>query len=94
MRRANALVGRWMTDAGLAVREDTVGNLIGRWPAQDPRAPTFVVGSHLDTVRDAGRYDGPLGVLLGIAAVEELRRREVRLPFALEIVGFSERRAP
>jgi allantoate deiminase len=90
MRLANSLVGGWMKDAGLVVREDTVGNLIGRWPAEDPDAPTFVVGSHLDTVRDAGRFDGPLGVLLGIAAVEELRRLKVRLPFALEVVGFSE----
>lgn len=90
MRRANALVGSWMAEAGLAVREDAVGNLIGRWAAADPDAKTFLLGSHLDTVINAGRFDGPLGVLVGIAAVEELRRRGRALPFHLEILGFSE----
>ena len=90
MRKANALVGAWMAEAGLAVREDAVGNLIGRWAAANPGAKTFLLGSHLDTVRDAGRFDGPLGVLVALAAVEELRARRVRLPFHLEIVGFSE----
>ncbi len=90
MRRANSQVGDWMRKAGLVVRQDAVGNLIGRLAAASPKAPTFVVGSHLDTVLDAGRFDGPLGVLLGIAAVEVLRRRRIELPYSLEVVGFSE----
>lgn len=90
MRRANALVGGWMGDAGLAVREDGAGNLIGRLEAGRPGARTLLLGSHLDTVRDAGRFDGALGVLLPIAAAEVLRARRVALPYSLEVVGFSE----
>jgi allantoate deiminase len=90
MKRANALVGGWMKEAGLKVRVDTVGNLIGRLEAADKGAKTLLLGSHLDTVRDAGRYDGPLGVLLPIVALAELKRRGVKLPFAVEVLGFSE----
>ncbi len=90
MRRANALVDEWMTAAGLAVREDTVGNLIGRREGPNAKSPTLLLGSHLDTVRNAGRYDGALGVLLPIVALGELKRRGVALPFAVEVLGFSE----
>lgn len=90
MRRANARVGEWMRAAGLAVREDAVGNLIGRMEGPHARTGTLVLGSHLDTVRDAGRFDGPLGVLLPVVALAELRRRRVTLPFAVEVLGFSE----
>ena len=90
MRRANQLVGTWMRDAGLQVREDAAFNLLGVLPCKNPRAKTFLLGSHLDTVRDAGKYDGPLGVLAAIAAVKILRERGVKLPFNLEIVGFSD----
>ena len=79
-----------MREAGLAVREDALGNLIGRLEASRPGAKTLVLGSHLDTVSDAGRFDGALGVLLPIVALRHLRREGVRLPFALEVVGFSE----
>jgi allantoate deiminase len=88
MREANDLVGGWMRDAGLAVREDAVGNLIGRREAPEPGARALVLGSHLDTVVDAGRYDGPLGVIGGIAVAERLAGRD--LPFALEVVGFAD----
>lgn len=91
MRRANALVSEWMRGAGLTTREDSSGNLIGRLESpQHPRAPTLLLGSHLDTVRDAGRFDGALGVLLPIVALSELRRRKLALPFAVEVLGFSE----
>ncbi len=93
MRRANELVGGWMREAGLAVREDGAGNLIGRLesrPAGRRGTRTLLMGSHLDTVRDAGRFDGALGVLLPIAALAELRRRGVELPFGVEVVGFAE----
>jgi allantoate deiminase len=90
MRRANAQVTQWMRGAGLAVREDSVGNLIGRSEAKTPGAKTLLLGSHLDTVRDAGKFDGALGVLLPIVAVGELKRRGVVLPFAVEVLGFSE----
>ena len=85
MREANDLVGGWMRDAGLAVREDAAGNLIGR---RDGPGKTLVLGSHLDTVVDAGRYDGPLGVLAALAVLERLWDRA--LPFAVELIGFAD----
>jgi allantoate deiminase len=88
MKRANQLVGSWMRQAGMTVREDAAFNLIGRWPAAKRSAKTLVIGSHLDTVRNAGKYDGPLGVLLGIAVAQRLRG--LHLPFHLEVVGFSD----
>lgn len=90
MRRANRQVGKWMREAGLTVRKDSVGNLIGRLPSRNPKAKTLLLGSHLDTVRDAGKFDGALGVLLPIVALAELRRRKVKLPFHVEVLGFSE----
>jgi allantoate deiminase len=94
MRRANKRVAGWMRGAGLSVREDAVGNVFGRLePGVATRlrpTKTLVLGSHLDTVRDAGRFDGALGVLLPLVALRELRRRKVELPFAIEVVGFSE----
>jgi len=90
MRRANKLVGSWMRDAGLQVREDAAFNLLGRWNSTQRGAKTFLLGSHLDTVRDAGKYDGPPGVLAAIAAVQLLHERGVKLPFNLEVVGFSD----
>ncbi len=90
MRRTNRLVGDCMKAAGLKVREDSVGNLIGRYEAADPKAKTLLLGSHLDTVRDAGKFDGPLGVLLPIVALADLKRGGVELPFHVEVIGFSE----
>jgi len=88
MKRANRLVGSWMRAAGMSVCEDEAFNLIGRVPSAKRGAKTLIIGSHLDTVRNAGKYDGPLGVLLGLAVVERLRGE--RLPFHLEVVGFSD----
>jgi len=88
MREANALVGSWMCEAGLTVREDAAFNLIGRQVSKRRGAKTVLIGSHLDTVRNAGKYDGPLGVLLGVALAARLR--DVALPFHLEVVGFSD----
>ena len=90
MRRANQLVGAWMREAGLQVHEDAAFNLIGRLPGTNRGAKTFLLGSHLDTVRDAGKYDGPLGVLTAIATVQLLRERDVTLPLHLEVAGFSD----
>jgi allantoate deiminase len=90
MRRANALVGSWMLEAGLRVHEDAVGNLIGRLPGPSRASPTLLLGSHLDTVRDAGRFDGAFGVVLPILALAELRRRGITLPFSVEVLGFSD----
>jgi allantoate deiminase len=85
MREAYVLVGGWMRDAGLTVSEDAAGNLIGR---RDGPGRTLVLGSHLDTVVDAGRYDGPLGVVSAIAVLERLWDRA--LPYAVEVIAFAD----
>ena len=90
MARANELVGRWMAEAGMAVRVDGALNLVGSLPGSDPGAGTLLLGSHLDTVRDAGAFDGPLGVIAAIECVERLRAQEVSLPFAVDVIGFSD----
>jgi allantoate deiminase len=87
--RANQMVGGWMREAGLATTEDQVGNLLGRSPAASG-GTIFLLGSHLDSVRNAGRFDGPLGVLLAIEAVEVLRSAGVELPFSIGVAGFSD----
>ena len=84
---AHALVGGWMRAAGLQVWTDAIGNLRGVSEAASD-APRLVIGSHLDTVMNAGAFDGPLGVVLGIELVEGMQREA--LPFAIEVVGFSE----
>jgi allantoate deiminase len=90
MARANALVGRWMAEAGMAVRVDAAGNLVGHLPGSDPDVGTLLLGSPLDTVRDAGAFDGPLGVLAAIECVARLRAEEVGLPFSVDVLGFSD----
>jgi allantoate deiminase len=90
MARANAIVGSWMREAGMTVRLDAAGNLVGRRPGGDPEAGTLLLGSHLDTVRDAGAFDGPLGVMVAIGLVQRLREERVVLPFALDVLGFSD----
>lgn len=88
MKEADAALSSWMAELGMEVRIDGIGNLIGHYAAQTPNAPKLLIGSHIDTVRDAGKYDGPLGVMLGLALVKALEGR--RLPFALEVIAFSE----
>ncbi|MCU1570689.1 MAG: allantoate amidohydrolase [Naasia sp.] len=87
---ANALAADWMREAGLAPWQDQAGNVCGRLEGASPGLPALVLGSHLDTVPDAGRYDGMLGVLLAIEVAERVRRSGTSLPFALEIVGFAD----
>jgi allantoate deiminase len=88
MRRANELIAGWMRSAGMSVRQDTVGNVIGRHRGDGGRV--LLLGSHLDTVRDAGRYDGPLGVLVALAVVERLARDHTQLPFTIEVIAFAD----
>jgi hydantoinase/carbamoylase family amidase len=80
----------WMQAAGMAVAIDPVANVVGRYAAADPDAKTLIVGSHYDTVRDAGKYDGRLGILAALVVVEHLERAGVRLPYHLELIAFSE----
>src|SRR5882672_6698657 len=73
MRRCNETVAEWMRSAGMSVRMDAVGNLRGLLPAGDGSTRRFVIASHLDTVPNAGAFDGVLGVMLGLAVVEAIR---------------------
>jgi allantoate deiminase len=88
MREVHRLLRQWMEAAGMAVRVDAAGNLRGVYPAAADMAPRLLLGSHVDTVPDAGAFDGILGVVLSIALVEALGRR--RLPFSIEVAAFSE----
>jgi allantoate deiminase len=87
MKEVHALIGNWLTAAGCEVRIDAVGNLRAMRNAKQKGA-TFVIASHLDTVPDAGAFDGILGVVLGVALLENLAGRA--LPYAIELIGFSE----
>jgi allantoate deiminase len=90
MRQANEAVAGWMREAGISVQQDAIGNLIGRYEARSAAAKTLLLASHLDTVRDAGKYDGPLGVMIALACVRRLHQRQERLPFAIEVIGFAD----
>ena len=80
----------WMRNAGLETKTDAIGNLRGRWPAKDPHAKTLVIASHLDTVVNAGRWDGPLGVLTGLEILETIARQNRELPFHLDLIAFCD----
>ena len=89
--RAAALqIAAWMREAGMAVRTDGVGNVIGRYEAAAPGAKAIVSGSHYDSVRNGGKYDGVLGILVPIACVARLQRCGHRLPLAIEVVAFAD----
>ncbi len=80
----------WMREAGMEPRVDAAGSLVARWEGATANAPALVFGSHVDSVRDAGVYDGMLGVLLGLAVVETVRAAGRQFPFAIEVVGFGD----
>lgn len=90
LREAADLILNWMREAGMSARLDAIGNVCGRYEGERPGAPCLMLGSHYDTVRDAGKWDGPLGVITAIACVADLNRRGKRLPFAIEVVGFAD----
>lgn len=83
-------IAAWMRDAGMVVRRDASGNVIGRYEGTCPDVPLLMTGSHFDTVRDGGCYDGPLGILLPISCVAQWSRQGKRFPFAVEVVAFCE----
>ena len=93
MQRANQLVAGWMIQAGMSTRQDAIGNLIGHYAAErgsQTGQKLLLLGSHLDTVRNAGKFDGPLGVLTAIACVQQLHEKKLRLPFAVEVAAFGD----
>jgi allantoate deiminase len=88
MHDVHALLRKWMEAAGMTVHVDAIGNIRGLFQSHTPHSRRLVIGSHLDTVPNAGAFDGILGVVLGISLVEQLRTH--RLPFSIELIGFSE----
>ena len=80
----------WMEEAGMTARMDAVGNVVGRYEGATPDARALLLGSHIDTVRNAGKHDGNLGVVAAIQAVAELRAQGLRLPFAIEVLAFGD----
>ncbi|MBI4784249.1 MAG: Zn-dependent hydrolase [Oscillatoriophycideae cyanobacterium NC_groundwater_1537_Pr4_S-0.65um_50_18] len=88
--QARYLVQQWMVEAGMTVRTDAAGNLIGRYEGQIEEAPALATGSHIDTVPSGGKYDGVLGVLAGIEVVRSLRESKMRLKHPLEVIVFTD----
>jgi allantoate deiminase len=89
-RRAAEQFVAWAKESGLSARIDPVGNVRARYEGRRPDAPALMIGSHIDTVRDAGRYDGALGALAALCVVEGLAAQRRRLDVALEIVAFGD----
>jgi allantoate deiminase len=89
-RATIAKIDEWMQAAGMRTWIDPAANLVGRYEGAAPDARALLIGSHIDSVNDAGRYDGPLGVMLGIEVVAALAERQRRLPFAIEVIAFGD----
>ena len=89
-RAAADVLLSWMREAGMSAHLDAIGNVCGRYEGERPGAPCLMLGSHYDTVRDAGKWDGPLGVITAIACVADLHRRGKRMPFAVEVTAFAD----
>jgi allantoate deiminase len=89
-RAAADLILTWMRSAGMRAHLDAIGNVCGRYEGDQPALPCLMLGSHYDTVRDAGKWDGPLGLITAISCVADLHNRGRRLPFAIEVVGFAD----
>jgi N-carbamoyl-L-amino-acid hydrolase len=89
-QRARELVRQWMEEAGMAVRIDAAGNMIGRYDGMNPEAPVLATGSHIDTVPAGGRYDGALGVLAGVEVVQVLAEQEKKLHHPIEVIVFAD----
>jgi allantoate deiminase len=89
-RAAADLILGWMRSAGMRAHLDAIGNVCGRYEGEAAGSPCLMLGSHYDTVRDAGKWDGPLGLITAISCVAELHKKGRRLPFAVEVIGFAD----
>ena len=93
MHQVHKTISSWFRNIGMTVEIDAIGNLIGRYDCRDRTCPhprTLLLGSHLDTVRNAGKYDGLLGVMIALACLERLHARGEHLPFSIELIGFAD----
>lgn len=88
--QARDLIKKWMAEAGMRVRIDAAGNIIGTYAGQVKNAPALATGSHIDTVLEAGRFDGTLGVLAGIEVVRVLQENNIKLIHPLEVIVFTD----
>jgi allantoate deiminase len=89
-RTAAELVAKWMREAGMTTRIDALGSVVGRYRAREAGPLTLMLGSHIDTVRNAGRFDGPLGVITAIEVLKAAAEAGKRFPFAVEVVAFGD----
>jgi allantoate deiminase len=89
-KQARDIVASYMKEAGLSIREDAAGNLIGRFEGTVPGAPTVLIGSHLDTVPDGGAFDGPLGVLGGIEVLQSMKEQGIQTAHPIEVTAFTD----
>ncbi len=89
-RAAADLILGWMREAGMDAHLDAIGNVCARYEGEVAGLPCLMLGSHYDTVRDAGKWDGPLGLITAISCVANLHKRGRRLPFAIEVTGFAD----
>jgi allantoate deiminase len=89
-RAAADLILDWMRSAGMDAHLDAIGNVCGRYEGEVAGLPCLMLGSHYDTVRDAGKWDGPLGLITAISCVADLHKKGRRLPFAIEVTGFAD----
>lgn len=83
-------IKEWMASAGLDTRIDAAGNIRGKYASDNEQAKIFIIGSHYDTIANAGKYDGALGIITGIEIAAQIIQKNIQLPFHLEIVAFSE----
>ena len=81
---------QWMREAGLQTRVDNIGNIRGRLLSKSMNAKTFVIASHIDTIINAGKFDGPLGVFMGLDVIEQIIQSKTELPFHIELIGFCD----
>jgi len=90
MHDTHEAITEWMEAVGMSVGVDAVGNITGHYLSKSESPKTLLIGSHLDTVKNAGKYDGIIGVLLGLALVEYCYEQALELPFNINVIGFSE----
>ncbi len=83
-------VEQWMKEAGLQTKTDNIGNIRGRLLSEKANAKTFVIASHIDTIINAGKFDGPMGVLMGLDLIEQIIQSKTEVPFHIELIGFSD----
>lgn len=81
---------KWMKEAGMTVRYDAMCNIIGHYPGEDESQPVIMIGSHVDTIIEGGKYDGALGILAGIEVIQTLNENNISLAVPVEVVGFCD----